>query len=357
MKQSTVKKADRFMNAMAQNRSTKRQRLWAAQMKSRRSIAPTSLLGQCLTSLPGHGRPKAPAMAGVSIAQIRADSSNLPQKIVECGIELTPSNIVNWLYQATVDVQYELCRLLGEGHFDKNGQIRVQALPDSKCFECLGEVSLMWGCDLGSRRDQGMLAHDVDVDLAVFLKRGIDWAPIWNVLSTNLTRKGYRCSAGSDTIHFRVGPHDPLVWHEWKELKNEIKAKHPGLSRAQINAKASPKFRRGKVAAKPHGTSFVDIEVYHVVPDKPIRIAGSKPFSVALNKLFPLSSGIFGPLKFRIPKSPCILIQEYGKNVMNKRVAKVITSGGARWVNIPDDVRRISWPVIKLANADQFLNI
>jgi hypothetical protein len=101
----------------------------------------------------------------------------------------------------------------------------------------------------------------------------------------------------------------------------------------------------------------VDIEVYHVFPDKPIRIAGSKPFTVALNKLFPLSSGIFGPLKLRMPKSPFILTQEYGKNVMKKRVAKVITSGAARWVNIPDEVRRISWPVVRLANADQFLNI
>jgi len=120
MKQSTVKKADRFMNAMAQNRSTKQQRLWAAQMKARRSIAPTSFLGQCLTSLPTHGRPKAPAMAGASVAQIRANTATVPQKIVDCGIELTPSSIVNWLYQATIDVQHELFRLLGEGHFDKN---------------------------------------------------------------------------------------------------------------------------------------------------------------------------------------------------------------------------------------------
>jgi hypothetical protein len=129
------------------------------------------------------------------------------------------------------------------------------------------------------------------------------------------------------------------------------------LSRAQINAKASPKFRQGKVAGKPHGTSFVDIEVYQVAPHKNIRIAGTKPFSVPLNKIFPLSTAIFGPLKLRIPTSPFILIHEYGKNVMKKRVAKVITSGGARWVNIPDGVRKISWPVVKLSNAEQFLNI
>jgi hypothetical protein len=41
----------------------------------------------------------------------------------------------------------------------------------------------------------------------------------------------------------------------------------------------------------------------------------------------------------------------------NNMVAKVITSGGARWVNIPDKVRRISWPVVQLANAGKFLNI
>jgi len=357
MKQCTVKKADRFMHAMSQNKPTKLQRVWAAQMKARRSIAPTSLLGQCLAALPAHGRPKAPAMAGVSVATLRDGTSKVSGKIVDGGIELTQSIVVNWLYQATVDVHYELYRLLGEGHFDKNGQMCVHALPDSICFDCLGEVSLMSGSDLGSRRDQGMLAHDVDVDLAVFLKGGTDWAPIWNVLSTTLTQKGYRCTAGSDTIHFRVGPHDPIQWHEWKELKNEMKAKHPGLSRAQINQKASPKFQRGNVAAKPHGASFVDIKVYHVFPGKPIRIAVSKPFSVTLSKLFPLSSGIFGPLKLRIPKSPFILTQEYGKNVMTRRIAKVITSGAARWVNIPDEVRRISWPVVTLAHADKFLNI
>jgi hypothetical protein len=41
----------------------------------------------------------------------------------------------------------------------------------------------------------------------------------------------------------------------------------------------------------------------------------------------------------------------------NNMVAKVITSGGARWVNIPDNVRNLSWPVVQLANAGKFLNI
>ena len=357
MKKCSIKTADRFMEAIANNNTTKLQRIWAAQMKTRQCIVPTSLLGQCLSALPSHGRPKAPAMAGVSVAKVRSGSAELPKKIVSHSIELAPSVVVNWLYQATVDVQFDLSRLLGEGHFDKHGHLSAQALPGSKSSECLGEVSLMWGSDLGSRRDQGMLAHDMDVDLAVFLKKDISWAPIWNALSISLTHKGYRCTKASDGIHFRVGPHDPIHWNEWKELKNEIKAKSPGLSRAQINKKASPRYNRGSVAATPHGTSFVDIEVYHVCPKKPIRIAGSKPLSVALNKIFPLTTGIFGPLKLYIPKSSFMLTQEYGKNVMTKRVAKVITGGGARWVKIPHEVRKTAWPVVALTHAEKFLDI
>ena len=170
---------------------------------------------------------------------------SVPEKIVESGIELTPSIVVNWLYQATVEIHFDLLQMLGDERFNEKGQMCAQALPGSTGSACLGEVSLMWGSDVGARRDQGMLAHDVDVDLAVFLKDGVHWAPIWKSLSTSLTHKGYRCTAGPDGIHFRVGPNEPIELHEWKELRNEIKAKCLGLSRTQINRKASPKYRQG----------------------------------------------------------------------------------------------------------------
>ena len=52
-----------------------------------------------------------------------------------------------------------------------------------------------------------------------------------------------------------------------------------------------------------------------------------------------------------------MLTQEYGKNVMTKRVAKVITGGGARWVKIPHEVRKTAWPVVALTHAEKFLDI
>ena len=160
---------------------------------------------------------------------------------------------------------------------------------------------------------------------------------------------GYRCTAGTDGIHFRVGPTDPIVWHEWKELKNETKAKITGLSRTQINQKASPKYRKGVLAEQPHGQSHCDIEVYHVCPGKSLRVAGSKHFDTALNKRFPLAQANFGPLKLYIPRSAFIITNEYGKDVMKRRVAKVITGGASQWVDILDGVRRISWPVAALS--------
>ncbi len=81
MKKCSIKKADRFMEAIAKNKTTKLQRIWAAQMKARQCIVPTSLLGQCLSALPSHGRPKAPAMAGVSVAKVRSGSAELPKKM------------------------------------------------------------------------------------------------------------------------------------------------------------------------------------------------------------------------------------------------------------------------------------
>ena len=83
-------KADRFIKAMVKGKPTKAQRVWATQMKARCSIAPTSFLAHCLASLPAHGQPKAPAMAGASVAELRAGTATVPEKIVESGIELTP---------------------------------------------------------------------------------------------------------------------------------------------------------------------------------------------------------------------------------------------------------------------------
>ncbi len=42
---------------------------------------------------------------------------------------------------------------------------------------------------------------------------------------------------------------------------------------------------------------------------------------------------------------------------MTNPVAKVITGGGDRWVDIPHEVRKTAWPVVALTHAEKFLDI
>jgi hypothetical protein len=178
------------------------------------------------------------------------------------------------------------------------------------------------------------------------------------MLSKSLETFGYRCTANTDGTHYRVGPLDPLVIHEWKELKNVVKASSPTkLARGAINAEASPLYQTGELATQPHGTSYIDLEVYVIQPGKAVRIAGSKLISAPLSKLFPLLPAVFGPLKLAMPRTAFLLKKEYGHDVLVKRVAKVITGSGSRWGKIPDNVRKIAWPVVELVRASRFLNI
>ena len=102
--------------------------------------------------------------------------------IVQEGIPLSPAVLVNWLYQACADVVALLNRRLGDGQFDSNGFIQDGIS---------GECALMWGSFLGAVRDHAMAAWDFDVDIAVFLAMGVDWATVWTPLTHHMSQLGY----------------------------------------------------------------------------------------------------------------------------------------------------------------------
>ena len=87
-------------------------------------------------------------------------------------MQYTPQTVVNWIYQAIVDVMARIQSCFPPGgrfsasgeYFDKNGARTAG-----------GEVVLFWGSELGSRREQSLIAWDYDADLAVFVTHDVDF--------------------------------------------------------------------------------------------------------------------------------------------------------------------------------------
>lgn len=356
LKRNTLITANRFLAIYRRNgRMDRHLELWAQQQRCRGQVHCDSELGKALVATARRpGAPQVRALAGCSPAELRRGSSvpsssiSLPSETDADAVPLASAVVVNWLYQALLDVLGGLTPLLGgEATFQPDGTIQ----PPS----AIGAIVVMWGTDVGARREQGFLAHDVDIDLAVFLKKGVEWEKIWSTLHRLLVKTNklkYVMSGGADGCHYRVGPKDPLVIHEFKELKNEIKRTSIGLSRSAIIKEASKARAQGQLASKPHGIHFVDLEVYTVVQGaKQIKINGATPFSVPMGQIFPVVSLPFGPLQVQAPRTAYIIKKEYGDDVLTKRRYKRITGGNAYWVNIPVHKRRCSWPTVQLRRA------
>ena len=97
-------------------------------------------------------------------------------------IGLTPFAVADWLYQATVDVFNACQNILGNSRFTEKGIIKGAGT---------GELVLWWGSHLGAARDQGLIAWDYDVDIAVFCKPSVAPDVLWRSVRCVLQPLGY----------------------------------------------------------------------------------------------------------------------------------------------------------------------
>ena len=98
-------------------------------------------------------------------------------------IGLTPYIVVNWLYQALVDVYNAFENALGVFRF---GSDDSQAIGGGS-----GESMLGWGTHLGAVRDQAMIAWDYDVDFVCFCKPHVDVNKLLHGVCVALRPLGY----------------------------------------------------------------------------------------------------------------------------------------------------------------------
>ena len=117
--------------------------------------------------------------------------------------------------------------------------------------------------------------------------------------------------------------------------------------------------QEGKTATSLDGSICVDIEMYEVSPNNAVKVRGTTTFSLALKHLFPTASGVIGPLRFRMPSTVRVWVQDYGLDCLSVRKVKTLTKNGSagETVQIPRDCRRSIWPCVPLQRCTVFFKI
>lgn len=352
----SIAKADRLITAVKKRKVSQELKQWASSLRCRGKLRESQLSRAIQVSRTWAGQ-GAKRLAGVSVAKARGRNARAPKRrdvstcksdiVVQEGIPLSPAVLVNWLYQCLGDVWSCMREALGTGVFNHTGLIEPPT--------ALGELTLMWGSHLFAVRDQALGSYDYDVDLAVFLAKDVPFDEIWELSSARLRALGYR-TAKLDDVHYRVFPKDPICWNEYTEMKYHLKYQKLGLDQGALAGAAKKACAKGNFVAEPHGQNYIDLEVYHVQPGKPLRLHASKPYAAPLRTIFPTIRGIFGPLALMVPATIGMLQHEYSKDCMSKYRAKIRGGAGpCKWIDVPSTVRRTAWPSQSLARVDHLL--
>ena len=96
-----------------------------------------------------------------------------------------------------------------------------------------------------------------------------------------------------------------------------------------------------------------------VTPNKPARVNGTTQHVVELDKLFLTAFGVFGPFRFRVPRTKAVLVFEYGNDVLTTRKCKTINAAGhaaRECVLVPVDCRRVAWPCVPIERCTDYLS-
>ena len=286
------------------------------------------------------------------VARFVCEGAGAPHLLSTCvgfdDIPYTPMNVANWLYQVLLDTVTNLQSILGLGYrFDQDGSYLndVYGVDDTEPA-CGGQVVAFWGTELGSRREQAMIAWEYDVDLAVFVTPNCDFASLWRKLKMILEPLGLRCIEYAPGFKYRICPDQPLAYGVYRELYHETRLLHPGKGRPELMRLAGLAYKAGQVPQAPNGANCLDLEVYVVEPRKPIKITGAtKTVSVTTAELFPVVEGIFGPLRIPLPRTTAVLNHEY-QDWRDTYKIKVIGSDGRPRYRTVDakNMKRAIWP-------------
>ena len=323
---------------------------WAATYRFRSSPRAPSAFASALASMKGAGQSRkvtlknAAAAVGASEEVERSSPVPIVNKSTTSGmtVPMTPACVVQWLYQAVVDIMGAFTAVFGEAKFDQHGRPTGSGLSD---------LTLFWGSHLGAVRDQAMIAWDYDADLALFLSSAVgdaNFLRLWKVVAGKLQLLGYRCTMHGNLKHLRVSPLDPLAWSPYRELYHETYSKCKGKDRPFLLKTTARRWRQGLRASAPLGSNCVDIDIYKISPGskRPLHITdGKTSFSLAVDKLLPTAVGVFGPLMLPLPRSNAPLFEMYGANCLTSRKVKVQVGMGTKMQDLKDNsIRRYAWP-------------
>ena len=132
--------------------------------------------------------------------------------------------------------------------------------------------------------------------------------------------------------------------HQLRALMyQETRAKSPGtLARPEIMQKAASRWRRGKTAGQPIGSNCIDIDVHWINPtSKKVTLVGRRSHHMNLKSLFPTAVGVFGPILLPVPGSNEILLPQYGKDCLAKRIFYTNTGAPMKMKELRDpSIRR-----------------
>ena len=124
---------------------------------------------------------------------------------------------------------------------------------------------------------------DYDADFAVVHVPGCGPQNVWHSAKT-LDMLGYQCTQHGNK--YRASPCDPMRWAPCKELYQQVRERPPWASRRGVMRMTAKQWKEGKTATSPHGSNFVDIEMYEVSPNNAVKVRGTAPFALALQQLF-----------------------------------------------------------------------
>jgi hypothetical protein len=270
-------------------------------------------------------------------------------------VPFTPQPVVDWLYQVLGIALSVIQKLLGtNAAFDANGNFKDKDRGEKASG---GMLTTFWGTELGTRRDQALVAWDYDVDLAAFITDDCDFDRLWRQAAEILEPFDLRLINHTRNLKYRICPKHALAYNVWKERYQLMNLENPGKGRSKLTQMASLSKARHEPLQSPNGSNCLDLEIYVVRPRAHIAIRGSATYKIPCSAIFPIAEGIFGPLRVPVPASSQILDFEYGRQWRHKRVVKAVQkSGKSVEIDISAlNARRCAWPAVPLHSCSELL--